>query len=155
MGKIFQKKKWFRGRHTTEEERRKKKVWPINHININHHHGESVAGRLESAVRHAARVRRRIAFVAERMRTTTIVFRRRLFFLFSFSSYRALVSSFSSSFSSLSFFRVLCVFESSCASHSVVFGVFWRGAMRGQNQASSGGVDALLGWAFEETIRAF
>ncbi len=161
MGKIFQKKKWFRGRHTTEEERRKKKVWPINHININHHHGESVAGRLESAVRHAARVRRRIAFVAERMMrttttsTTTIVFRRRLFFLFSFSSCRALVSSFSSSFSSLSFFRVLCVFESSCASHSVVFGVFWRGAMRGQNQASSGGVDALLGWAFEETIRAF
>ena len=84
MGKIFQKKKWFRGRHTTEEERRKKKVWPINHININHHHGESVAGRLESAVRHAARVRRRIAFVAERMRTTTIVFRRRLFFFFPF-----------------------------------------------------------------------
>ena len=89
MGKIFQKKKWFRGRHTTEEERRKKKVWPINHININHHHGESVAGRLESAVRHAARVRRRIAFVVERMRTTTstttttIVFRR-LFFCFPF-----------------------------------------------------------------------
>ena len=142
MGKIFQKKKWFRGRHTTEEERRKKKVWPINHITINHHHGESVAGRLESAVRHAARVRRR-AFVERMMRTTTstttIVFRRRLFFLFSFSSCRALVSSFSSSFSSLSFFRVLCVFESSCASHSVVFGVFWRGAMRGQNRASSGG----------------
>ena len=37
MGKIFQKKKWFRGRHTTEEERRKKKVWPkeiTSHINI-------------------------------------------------------------------------------------------------------------------------
>ena len=141
MGKIFYKKKWFRGRHTTEEERRKKKVWPINHITINHHHGESVAGRLESAVRHAARVRRR-AFVERMMRTTTsttttIVFRRRLFFLFSFSSCRALVSSFSSSFSSLSFFRVLCVFES-CASR-VVFGVFWRGAMRGQNRASSGG----------------
>ena len=133
MGKIFQKKKWFRGRHTTEERRKKK--GPINHININHHHGESVAGRLESAVRHAARVRR--AFV-ERMTTTTsttIVFRR-LFFCFPFLLAARSYHHFHRRFR-LSFFRVLCVFES-CASR-VVFGVFWRGAMRGQNRASSGG----------------
>ena len=110
MGKIFQKKKWFRGRHTTEEERRKKKVWPINHININHHHGESVAGRLESAVRHAARVRRRIAFVAERMRTTTIVFRRRLFFfVFLFFLPRARIIIFIVVFVSLFFSCVVCL----------------------------------------------
>jgi hypothetical protein len=107
---LSKKKKWFRGRHTTEEERRKKKVWPINHININHHHGESVAGRLESAVRHAARVRRRIAFVAERMRTTTIVFRRRLFFfVFLFFLPRARIIIFIVVFVSLFFSCVVCL----------------------------------------------
>ena len=154
MGKIFQKKKWFRGRHTTEEERRKKKVWPINHININHHHGESVAGRLESAVRHAARVRRRIAFVVERMRTTTstttIVFRR-LFFLFSFSSYRALVSSFSSFFVSLFFSCVVCL-RIVCV--ACCLWCFLERSDAWPKPSVEWGVDALLGWAIEET-RAF
>ena len=109
-------------------------VLTLVHLII-HHHGESVAGRLESAVRHAARVRRR-AFV-ERMRTTTtttIVF----FFVFLLFLPRALVSSFSSFFVSLFFSRVRL--SSNRVRRVVLSLVFlWRGARRGQNRASSGG----------------
>ena len=136
MGKIFQKKK-------------NGVMVLIERININHHHGESVAGRLESAVRHAARVRRR-AFVVERMRTTTIVFRR-LFFLFSFSSYRALVSSFSSFFVSLFFSCVVCL-RIVCV--ACCLWCFLERSDAWPKPSVEWGVDALLGWAFEET-RAF
>ena len=154
MGKIFQKK-WFRGRHTTEEERRKKKVWPINHITINHHHGESVAGRLESAVRHAARVRRR-AFVERMMRTTTstttIVFRRRLFFfVFLFFLPRARIIIFIVVFVSLFFSCVVCL-RIVCV--ACCLWCFLERSDAWPKPSVEWGVDALLGWAFEET-RAF
>jgi GT2 family glycosyltransferase len=130
-------------------------VLTLVHLII-HHHGESVAGRLESAVRHAARVRR--AFAADEdddddddvdcfssssslfcfpfllaARSCIIIF---IVFRLSLFSSRVRLSSN----------RVRRVVL------SLVF--LWRGARRGQNRASSGGGDALLGWAFEET-RAF
>ena len=99
-------------------------VLTLVHLII-HHHGESVAGRLESAVRHAARVRR--AFAADEDDDDDddddcFSSSSSLFCFPSFLAARSCIIIFIVFRLSL-FFACAFVFES-CASRGVVFGVF-------------------------------
>ena len=115
-------------------------VLTLVHLII-HHHGESVAGRLESAVRHAARVRR--AFAADEDDDDDddddcFSSSSSLFCFPSFLAARSCIIIFIVFRLSLFFPRVRL--SSNRVRRVVLSLVFlWRGARRGQNRASSGG----------------